>query len=615
MFARRTSSLSPHALEARAEVFESFRCVVSARPCNLRVRSDGVEIVPRGEDGAGAATLFFHANALSSVHRSEGRTVLLEVLSYAHSEARSFWSCCCCCCASSDESEGMAREPVFVQCVIETTSADALFVRLSALVDGIPGMRRVVHLIVNPISGRGQSLALLHSEVLPELNARREFLVHVHVTSGPDEARVIATQLDVSTCDALAVMGGDGTMHEVVQGLCGRSDWRAACRLPLLPIPTGSGNGLAVSLGLSTVRLALFALRRSCVVPLDICSVWTGERERRFSFLSFTSGLIADIDIESERLRWLGAARFTAYAVQRCLFPRRMRGTLLFRTSGLAPADRSFCAGAACTTCAALPHDTPGASSVGNSGECSDCDGAIRCSSGRSACGSGSEDESDCTGSSVDSATNARSPSPSLSLSLTLSSWVTEGAETASCAAAAADSSPPPPGPPSSLPDLRAAFAATRAGEPVPASALPADWCCVAGDMVSFVATNVPFISRDACVSPFAHAGDGLVDLTLVQSASRTELVRMLLAMEKGAHTQSPRVQYVKTSAFAFLPGRRIGTGAEPLLVLDGERLPFGPVRGEVHPGLMRAIRLPDIAARPRPCAPPAFAPSTCSSH
>jgi sphingosine kinase len=47
------------------------------------------------------------------------------------------------------------------------------------------------------------------------------------------------------------------------------------------------------------------------------------------SLLSLSWGLFADIDIESERFRWLGGARFTAQAVVRILFPRRYEGAKL----------------------------------------------------------------------------------------------------------------------------------------------------------------------------------------------------------------------------------------------------------------------------------------------
>lgn len=54
------------------------------------------------------------------------------------------------------------------------------------------------------------------------------------------------------------------------------------------------------------------------IVPMDLVKVQT-EKESFFSFLSVGWGLMADIDIESERLRAIGEARFVLWGVIRAL--------------------------------------------------------------------------------------------------------------------------------------------------------------------------------------------------------------------------------------------------------------------------------------------------------
>jgi diacylglycerol kinase family enzyme len=51
---------------------------------------------------------------------------------------------------------------------------------------------------------------------------------------------------------------------------------------------------------------------------------------RTFTFLSLEWGIVADIDIESESLRFLGGARFDVYGLIRGLFLRRYRGTFAY---------------------------------------------------------------------------------------------------------------------------------------------------------------------------------------------------------------------------------------------------------------------------------------------
>ena len=68
-----------------------------------------------------------------------------------------------------------------------------------------------------------------------------------------------------------------------------------------------------------------FALHSSIVIakhtvkPMDLVAVDTCDNKRFFSFLSITWALIADVDIESERYRVLGSARFTVEALARII--------------------------------------------------------------------------------------------------------------------------------------------------------------------------------------------------------------------------------------------------------------------------------------------------------
>ena len=50
------------------------------------------------------------------------------------------------------------------------------------------------------------------------------------------------------------------------------------------------------------------------------------------SFLTFTYGLIAEVDIESERIHWMGHARFDVWAVVRVLFLRKYPIKLSYTT-------------------------------------------------------------------------------------------------------------------------------------------------------------------------------------------------------------------------------------------------------------------------------------------
>jgi sphingosine kinase len=48
--------------------------------------------------------------------------------------------------------------------------------------------------------------------------------------------------------DAVVVVSGDGLVHEVMNGFANHPEPKKAFAIPVAPIPTGSGNGLALNL-------------------------------------------------------------------------------------------------------------------------------------------------------------------------------------------------------------------------------------------------------------------------------------------------------------------------------------------------------------------------------
>ena len=90
------------------------------------------------------------------------------------------------------------------------------------------------------------------------------------MTEGRGHARELAQGFVAAQCDSVIAMGGDGTVNEVAQALVGTS-------IPLGILPSGSGDGLATGLGLTTdieqsLRTALTA------EPVAIDVGYAGDR-------------------------------------------------------------------------------------------------------------------------------------------------------------------------------------------------------------------------------------------------------------------------------------------------------------------------------------------------
>lgn len=72
-----------------------------------------------------------------------------------------------------------------------------------------------------------------------------------------------------------------------------------------------------------------FLVAKGNTVPMDLSRYETKSTDY-LSFLTFSWSLIADVDIESESLRWMGWLRMEVYTVWRVLNLRRYEGKLTY---------------------------------------------------------------------------------------------------------------------------------------------------------------------------------------------------------------------------------------------------------------------------------------------
>lgn len=196
-----------------------------------------------------------------------------------------------------------------------------------------PGQRRFL-VFVNPASGSGSApQAWRTTEDLWRVVPGIQYTAIT--TTTPGHAYEHVKSMDLESCDAIIIISGDGLVHEVWNGLALRPDAERALALPIGHIPGGSGNGLVKSvldnLGEGYGILdAAFCIAKGGHQPIDLMHVQAGAECQRVSFLSLSAATIADIDIESERLRCMGSARFTLWAIWRILRPVRLSAKLIY---------------------------------------------------------------------------------------------------------------------------------------------------------------------------------------------------------------------------------------------------------------------------------------------
>ena len=179
-------------------------------------------------------------------------------------------------------------------------------------------IKRVL-LIVNPYGGGGRNRSRYTDIVAPLLATHHIDVTPVYTTHG-GHAREIVHTMNLSPYSAIAVMGGDGTMHEVVNGLLSRPDHAMP---PLALLPAGTGNALATDLGTLSLKRATMRLIGGHVCYMDANHIQSVEPHNSecpldlYSVETITWGLVGNVAVQAELplARRLGNSKFEVLGV------------------------------------------------------------------------------------------------------------------------------------------------------------------------------------------------------------------------------------------------------------------------------------------------------------
>ena len=176
---------------------------------------------------------------------------------------------------------------------------------------------------VNPHGGKKLGPRFLN-RVKPLFEAEGIELFVVETTFA-GHAKELANQLNITEYDGFIGIGGDGTLHEIINGMLSRHDGR---KIPIGIIPGGSGNSYMHDLQLTDPLKAAKAIINGKTRALDTAKVEVNHIIK-YSNNMIGWGLVTDVGNQAEHFRWLGTNRYTILSVVEVLRHKSRPATLI----------------------------------------------------------------------------------------------------------------------------------------------------------------------------------------------------------------------------------------------------------------------------------------------
>jgi diacylglycerol kinase (ATP) len=151
--------------------------------------------------------------------------------------------------------------------------------------------------IVNPAAGGGRSAKLAGSE----LARLRQFGLRIDViaSTGPGHALELAREAYDQGYRKFLAVGGDGTAHEIINGIFARE--RPAQRVELGFLPLGTGNSFLRDFGSSGAQSSLAALQTGQKRRIDLLRLYHSSGTL-YSFNLLSIGFTADVGAITNRV-------------------------------------------------------------------------------------------------------------------------------------------------------------------------------------------------------------------------------------------------------------------------------------------------------------------------
>ncbi|KAL3158367.1 hypothetical protein ABBQ38_010606 [Trebouxia sp. C0009 RCD-2024] len=212
--------------------------------------------------------------------------------------------------------------------------------------------------LLNPFGGTKKAREVWRDIALPVFD-----LAGVRCTSIETErawhARQLVSELtlaELDRYDGIVAVGGDGLFQEIMNGLLdlraqGSQMAAVAARMRLGHIPAGSTDAVAYSInGTRSQLTAALHIALGDRMPLDVLRVDTEDRKHRFAVCVASYGYMGDLMKDSEKLRWMGPARYNIQGAITLFRGRSYSARVSWLPAPLSGRARSVC-GVGCPVC------------------------------------------------------------------------------------------------------------------------------------------------------------------------------------------------------------------------------------------------------------------------
>lgn len=457
----------------------------------------------------------------------------------------------------------------------------------------LPAQRHYL-VIVNPKSGPGRSLEIFLHRVRPIL-AEADISHLLLVTERRNHARDFIKNLQLNQWSGILIISGDGLLYEVYNGLMERPDWELAVKIPIGIIPGGSGNGLARTISHAAnepyvsdpILASTLGIAKGRVAPLDLMKVETPSGPL-YSFLNVGWGIMADIDIESEKLRAIGEIRFTLWAFWRVFNLRTYHG----RISYLPASEKMKGSGSNGVISRLVTSSRNGPSSAPPRNRSSGADLGDLCGQNgntRTLNRSKSAPEGHHTG---DHTTSRSGMEDGTDMEKAAERALPGGTDDQASVPATGEELPPElelvadssvgrvPGPEPQEPTLSAPEWFPALTDPV-----PDDWTVEEGRFIICYSSMVSHLGTNLFIAPESRLDDGIAWLLIIRGeVSRFQVLSYFKAQEDGHHVDLPFVRLIPVRAF------RLETFSDSTITVDGEQVKTRILQARVLPSLGRIL-------------------------